>query len=180
MTNGSPLEYALAGLLKQKPQSGYDLRKIFATTPMRHFSDSPGSIYPALRRLRSRKWVSAAAQDDNARKRQVFRLTRAGDRALIEWLRQPITRSDVVWRMDELLLRFAFLDGNVRRTQSQKFLLEFEREVENYTHELREYFANFGPGIRSSTGALAFSNGIEGYEAHLAWARRARKKLSEA
>ena len=31
--------------------SGYDLRKIFTTTAMGSFSDSPGAIYPALARL---------------------------------------------------------------------------------------------------------------------------------
>jgi len=40
----SVLGYALLGLLQQQDRSGYDLRKIFSTTPMKSFSDSPGSI----------------------------------------------------------------------------------------------------------------------------------------
>ena len=47
----SLLGYALLGLLHQKPSSGYALRRVFATTPMGTFSDSPGAIYPALGRL---------------------------------------------------------------------------------------------------------------------------------
>lgn len=47
----SLLGYALLGLLHQRPSSGYALRRTFATMPMGTFSDSPGAIYPALRRL---------------------------------------------------------------------------------------------------------------------------------
>lgn len=167
------------GLLKQNPQSGYDLRKVFATTPMRHFSDSPGSIYPALRRLQGRKWLAATAESGSARKRQVFRVTRAGERALIEWLSQEITRDDVIWGLDELILRFAFLDGNVERGVTLRFLEQLECELSKYLGELRQYAGNFGPEIEFTTGVLAFQSGIRGYEAQLAWARHAQKEFKE-
>ena len=47
----SLLGFALLGLLHQKSASGYDLRKIFASTAMGTFSDSPGAIYPTLTML---------------------------------------------------------------------------------------------------------------------------------
>jgi DNA-binding PadR family transcriptional regulator len=42
MKTASPLEFALIGLLRHRAQSGYDLRKTFIDTAMRHYSDSPG------------------------------------------------------------------------------------------------------------------------------------------
>ncbi len=179
MNPRSALEYAITGLLKGQAQSGYDLRKVFATTPMRHFSDSPGSIYPALRRLQVRGWLAAATEADSGRGRQVFRVTKAGERALLAWLRQPVTRDDVIWRVDELLLRFAFFDGNLNRVATLEFLQEFERELQAYTRELRAYAAQF-PLEKSSTGTLAFCNGVRQYEAHLAWTRQTQKELREA
>lgn len=178
MNHGSALEYALLGLLKQEPRSGYDLRKVFATTPMRHFSDSPGSIYPALRRLQAREWLNASAEKGSARQRQVFRVTPAGDRALINWLRQPLGRDDIIWRLDELILRFALLDGSVDRDTTLHFLGELERELAAYTRELSEHAETFGAAIAATTGGLAFQNGIQQYEAHLAWAKGARDKLT--
>lgn len=165
------------GLLKQEPQSGYDLRKVFAMTPMRHFSDSPGSIYPALKRLVARKWITARSENGNGRGRQIFRVTAEGQRALMKWLERPVTRADVIWRSEELMLRFALMDNNVGRAATAKFLAEFEREMEAYTQELREYKKMFGAGIRSTTGGLAFENGIISYEAQLAWVRIARKEI---
>ena len=51
MISYSILGYALLGLIYQQPLSGYDVKKIFASTPMAGFSDSPGAIYPALRKV---------------------------------------------------------------------------------------------------------------------------------
>jgi len=176
MVHASPLEYALIGLLKQKAQSGYDLRKQFSTTPMRHFSDSPGSIYPALRRLESRHWLSAAKENDG-RQRQLFRVTKTGEHAFITWLKQPPTREDVIWRAGEVMLRFAFQSGNVPPSVTQQFLEVLETELTAYVRELREFAQQSGLAKHSSTGALAFACGVEGYEAQLAWAKRARKVM---
>ena len=56
----STLGFALLGLLQQQPRSGYALRRVFATTPMGHYSSSPGAIYPALRRLEQQGLVRGA------------------------------------------------------------------------------------------------------------------------
>jgi len=138
-SSASALEFALLGLLRHQAQSGYDLRRTFATTPMRHFSDSPGSIYPALRRMKARRWLNASGANGDARKRQEFAITDAGKRALVQWLRQPVIREDVIWRLEQIMLRFAFLDGNVDRSVTHRFLDQFELELAAYVRELREH-----------------------------------------
>ncbi len=175
----SSLEFVLLGLLANKPQSGYDLRKVFADTPMRHFSDSPGSIYPALGRLKARKWVTAARERDSSRRREIFHIAKAGKQALIAWLQKPFGRSQVIRGLETLLLRFAFFDGNLSRSQACSFLAHLERELNEYIRELETYATTAGLLNSTNTGALAFSDGLDGYRAHLLWARRARKVLSE-
>lgn len=183
MNTNSTLELALLGLLRQKPQSGYDLRKTFATTAMRHFSDSPGSIYPALRRLEARSWIAADPQvgndPENRRGRQVFGLTPAGITVLVEWLERPVTRDDVLWRMPEVMLRFAFMDTNVPRSTALRFLSEFELALGAYVAELRIDLERMSSKVPINTGLLAFQSGIEGFEAQLSWARKARARLAE-
>lgn len=179
MPTASNLEFALLGLLRQKPQSGYDLRKTFASTAMRHYSDSPGSIYPALRRLQSRGWITADAKPTDGRGRQVFHLAPAGAGALVEWLSQPVTYDDVVWRSAELMLRFAFMDGNVPRSTAVGFLEQFERALSSYVGELRGDFERSSSLMPLNTGLLAFQCGIESMESQLSWARQARLRLVE-
>jgi DNA-binding PadR family transcriptional regulator len=177
MKTVSTLEYALIGLLRQKAQSGYDLRKTFTETAMRHYSDSPGSIYPALRRLRTRGLIEAEPKD--RRGREVFHLTPAGVESLLKWLSQDISREDVMFRLAELMLRFAFMDGNVPRATAILFLEQFEREFSVYVAELRVKFERDSYLKPVHTGLLAFQSGIEGMEAQLNWARNARARLAE-
>jgi DNA-binding PadR family transcriptional regulator len=181
MKRQSSLEFALLGLLQQQAQSGYDLRKTFATTAMRHFSDSPGSIYPALRRLEERRWITAEspALPVDPRRRRVFRLTAAGRETLVARISLPVTRQDVIWQLPELMLRFAFMDGNVPRATAIRFLTDFERELGGYVEELRGQWEQMGSLVSIHTGVLAFQSGIEGFEAQLEWARRSRALLAE-
>jgi DNA-binding PadR family transcriptional regulator len=177
MKSASALEFALLGLLRQKAQSGYDLRKTFTETAMRHYSDSPGSIYPALRRLQRRGLIEAEPKD--RRGREVFHLTPAGVESLLAWLSQSVSREDAMWRVAELMLRFAFMDGNVPRSTTIRFLNEFERERSIYVAELRAKFERSSYMKPVHTSLLAFQSGIEGMEAQLNWARKARARLEE-
>src|SRR5258708_27572222 len=187
MANASTLEMALVGLLRPKPQSGYDLRKTFAATAMRHYSDSPGSIYPALRRLETRGWIAPVAQGGSgidegqrdARRRQEFALTEAGKGALIAWLERELTREDVMLRTAELMLRFVFMDGNVPRSTTIRFLDQFIRELGVYAGELRAQFEQTSARTPLHTGLLAFESGIKGMETQLAWAQEARTRLAK-
>ena len=47
-------EHILLGLICLSPSSGYDLKRIFAATPMGIYQPSSGALYPALRRLEQR------------------------------------------------------------------------------------------------------------------------------
>jgi DNA-binding PadR family transcriptional regulator len=173
------LDATLLGLLDQAAQSGYDLRRAFVQTPLKHFSQSPGAIYPALRRLEKRGLVAAVtAARRGGRRRRALRITAAGRRALAAWVGQPLTRADVVWRMDELALRFAFMEQTHTPARALRFLADLEREVRAYLAELRRYRASAAPAM-SRTGLLAFDSGVAGYEGQARWAQVAAKTLKQ-
>src|ERR1700734_1512981 len=111
MDTSSILGYALLGLVSQQLLSGYDVKKIFASTPMAGFSDSPGAIYPALRRLERLGFVrGGGGQLGGLRRRRVFEITAKGAASLKAWQSRPIVEEDMVHHVAELLLRFAFMD----------------------------------------------------------------------
>jgi DNA-binding PadR family transcriptional regulator len=166
----SRLGYALLGLLQQAPASGYDLRRIFASTAMGTFSDSPGAIYPALARLEQQGMIRGRVEKSGLRQRQVFRITVSGFEELQQWLLHPICRDDLVHGFDVLMLRFAFMDGVVGRNASVQFLEKLAAELEEYVAELRYYMEQHKSEMPIS-GMLALENGIRGYEGSLQWAR---------
>lgn len=171
MENDSLLGFALLGLIQQQPMSGYDLRKIFASTAMGSFSDSPGAIYPALRRLEARGLVRSEVQASTSlRKRRLFRIAPKGLAAFKGWLRKPVTRDDVIRRSGDLMLRFAFMDQAVGEERTVRFLRELAEELEGYISSLHEYFKSHASEMPLS-GRLAGECGMQEYEARLRWAR---------
>jgi len=175
-TAASTLEFALLGLIRQGLGSGYKLRKQFSTTPMGHYSDSPGSIYPALKRLEQRRWIRRLKEDGGPRGRQSYGVTPAGESALRAWMMRPMAREDVVKRQDELLLRFAFMGQAADGATAITFLEGYARECAGYARELRKFLATM-PQETAESGRLALENGVAGYETQARWARRALARL---
>jgi DNA-binding PadR family transcriptional regulator len=172
------LGYALMGLLHQKARSGYELRKVFATTPIGSFSDSPGSIYPALARLEKRRWIRAAGETgDNPRQRKRFSLAPAGLAQLKRWLALPVTSQEVASANDRLWLRCAFVQQVLGIDETLRFLREAEREMTTYLAGLREYRREFMSGVEFSSGQLAFECGLAGVAVSLRGIRRAIQQI---
>jgi DNA-binding PadR family transcriptional regulator len=169
----SRLGHALLGLLSQQPASGYGIRRLFTDTPMQAFSDSPGAIYPALRRLEAAGLIRGRVESSSGlRRRQVFRLTAAGTSALKEWLRRPVTHEEVVGDVDGLMLRFAFMDQTIGEAAAVRFLEALRRELQAHAPALRQYLRAHRTGM-SRSGRLALESGIRSYEALLVWCRDA-------
>jgi DNA-binding PadR family transcriptional regulator len=170
MKETSLLAYALLGLLQQQPRSGYDLRKIFAHTPMGTFSDSPGAIYPALQRLQKRGLISGKVHTSSGlRRRRLFRPTSSGKRAFKAWQTRAITSDDVIQRVDELMLRFGFMDETAGSAQAMRFLRALAKELTAYIPSLRRFLKVQGASMPLS-GRLALESGIRSYETLLDWA----------
>jgi DNA-binding PadR family transcriptional regulator len=171
MSDISLLGYALLGLIHQQPLSGYDVKKIFASTPMAGFSDSPGAIYPALGKLEKGGMIRGEIQQmQGLRRRRVFQITPAGLTSLKAWQRQPIQEEDVFRRIGELMLRFAFMDATLGAPRSQAFLEEFAAKLALHIPTLHDYLRAHAKSMPVS-GRLALECGIQEFETRLSWAK---------
>ena len=169
----SKLGCALLGLLQQKPSSGYDLRKIFSTTAMTTYSDSPGAIYPALQRLQEQGLIRGTIESGTGlRRRQVFQLTAKGTAELRKWIARPVLRADVIRGLDEVMLRFAFSEQAVGPSASVRILQSLQAELASYIPDLHAQLSAGKPTMPRS-GRLALESGIQGYECLLRWTRDA-------
>jgi DNA-binding PadR family transcriptional regulator len=176
-TELSTLSLAILGLISQRPLTGYDLRKVFLTTPLGHFSSSPGAIYPALKRIEEAGWIrSVAAEGQTRRQRVLYEITDRGLGVLRQRLSQPVTSEDVIWRMDDLMLRFAFMDGLIGRAATVRFLEDFAARIDAHVADLRRYFEG-AKDILPVCGKLAMANGLQNYETNAQWARQAITEL---
>lgn len=173
------LGFALLGLIHQEPRSGYDLCKIFETTPLVHYSSSPGAIYPALRRLeRDGLLAGQVEKRSSLRPRRVFELTESGVEALAAWVAQPVTHDDIVWRVEELMLRFSFMGQLVDGATTTAFLGQLADGIDVVVEGLERHLSTMRD-VEPPHGRLALEHGIESYRGLARWARRASAEIRE-
>jgi DNA-binding PadR family transcriptional regulator len=169
------LDFAILGLIHQQPSTGYEIRKVFETTALGNYSSSPGTIYPALKRLKKLEMV---VQKDTDANRKLLFITVAGEEALKEWLAMPIEKEDIAKRDHILLLRFAFMEDLLGEDEKIFFLESFRDELRKYIKELQEFHQDEGEAM-GLHGRLAFEHGIEMYQMNLKWVNRALRTIKK-
>jgi len=165
----TPLGYAVLGLIGIEPQSGYEVCKVFEETPMEVYSSSPGAIYPAIRRLKALKLVAPEKGGDGTAR---LAITARGREMLVRWLTRPITAGDVKRGLDQLMLRFAYMEHYVPRGELTRFLAAFNVAVEAHLGEVKRYYAQ-NAATTSLVGRLALEHGIDSIAANLRWGQSA-------
>lgn len=174
----SPLGYALMGLLSQGQKSGYELRKCFAETPLAKYSSSPGSVYPAIRRLvEGGLIVKTPRPGAVATTKSVFRLTGAGVKSLRAWLRaEGLSSDELVAAMDIIPLRFGFMEGVLPKHECLAYMSVVHEGLTNKIAELEAYVENHETDL-GYHGRLAMELGIAVYRTWIDWAAGVIKSL---
>jgi len=165
------LGYALLGLVKAEPRTGYALRMVFETTPMGNYSSSPGSIYPALKGLEKQGLVSAEAA---GKRKSVLHITPEGRRQFDDWLTAPMGLEESV---DTALLRFAFLHDYPGRQVTLEFLATFIFVIAGRTSGLRNWLSGDEAQAMPLQARLAVGHGLRSLEASTQWASEAYEAL---
>jgi hypothetical protein len=83
----------------------------------------------------------------------------------------PISREDVIWRLDHLHLRFSFM-GLLPIEASRRFLSGLAEGLQAYAVELQAQLDAF-PNLPTPQPKLALAHGLEMTRATAQWARTA-------
>jgi DNA-binding PadR family transcriptional regulator len=168
-------EHILLGLVCLSPASGYDLKRIFATTPMGVYQPSSGSIYPALRRLESQGLVKARPGEPT-RHRRVYEPTQVGRAAHEAWLRTTVEASTVARDLGLHLMRFAMMEHACSREEVLTFLGDLKDALTALTAGLERSVAATAQ-LDDRHPGLALDHGLAVYRASLRWTRHAIAEL---
>jgi DNA-binding PadR family transcriptional regulator len=186
-------------LLARGANTGNGLVRLLREFPVGGHGQSPGAVYPALRRLedaefvqhrlrkRGRRWLCGRSKQGYLRryyprKRQrEYVLTYRGIAELRRWAREPVTRADLLERPDFLLLRFAMVPGLLGPVATQRFLGQYARIAREVTEDTRRYVERFAIDSVDATRdmsanvRLAFDLTIDVLDARARWAWRASR-----
>lgn len=174
--------YVLLGLLAiESTQSGYDLKKTIEGSVGFFWGESYGQLYPTLKQLTAEGLVSSTTPKSTAgRKRQLYSITAAGQKALKEWLALPYRMAPL---RDEFLLKLFFgHTAGIESTISQV------KEFQIKTRELVQYLEMIGQVSKQRQSErpeliywlLTLEYGLAQQRATLTWSENALAQLTKA
>jgi DNA-binding PadR family transcriptional regulator len=170
------LGFLVLGFVRLTPASGFDLRRVFATTPLGNFSGSPGAIYPLLARLKRERLLKGMVDRTNPRRpRTVYRITAAGTAALREWVKTPIDAQGARRYPDLFGIRVAFMEGGlVSDAERREILASFEGVLAAEIAHLGSVLARIPPTARGIRSLLVQAQAM--YRFRLRWVRSEQKR----
>jgi DNA-binding PadR family transcriptional regulator len=174
-------EHVLLGMICLSPASGYDLKRVFATTPLGFYQPSSGALYPALRRLETKGLVQAKALEEtgeSARHRRVYEPTEAGQTIHVAWLRTPVDPATASRDLGLHLMRFVMMEHALPREEVLGFLDNLKEALAALTAGLERYMAT--AELDNHHPRLALDHGVAVHRASLDWAERAIEALRAA
>jgi DNA-binding PadR family transcriptional regulator len=178
-------EHILLGLICTSPASGYDLKRIFAVTPMGVYQPSSGALYPALHRLERRGMVRTQAGSGDAgppaRHRRVYEPTPAGRAAHAGWLRTPVDPATAARDLGLHLMRFVMMERVFPPDEVLAFLHGLADALAGFVAQLEQYTATAAAGdMTDRHPRLAVDHGLAVHRASLEWTRQTIAALSDA
>ena len=174
-------EHILLGLICLAPASGYDLKRIFAATPMGLYQPSSGALYPALRRLELRGLVQAQAGTGRAgqaaRHRRVYEPTDTGQAAHMSWLRTPLEPVTAARDLGLHLMRFVMMERLLPHEEVLMFLQDLADALAALVAQLEQFAA---ADLAERHPRLALDHGLAVHRASLQWTKATIETLSAA
>ena len=159
------LEYTVLGALAEGPLHGYELRKRLTAILGHLRALSYGSLYPCLRRLQMRGWVTATeVASTSARRKVSYTLTDAGREAFNAWVGSV---GPEAWEDEAFAARMAFFSRTEARVRLR--ILEGRRarleerlaELEGSINRTRERVDDYALTLQE--------HGVEGARREVSW-----------
>ena len=139
---------------------------------MGNYSSSPGTIYPATRKLQKLGFIV-----QETKKNGLLKITDEGKIRMKSWLTQPLTSEMVTKEFHVLILKFAFMDHLVSQQEKVTFLESFSQLTKTYLKSLEAYGQSEEALQLPVHSRLSFEYGFANLKTQLSWIRSTLKTI---
>jgi len=140
------LDYIAMGMVLDEALTGYDIRREIETGIGNFYKASYGSLYPALKKLAGKGYLTMSEQLHGNRVKKYYEATALGKGAFLEWLSAPF---DLRSGSDSLLARiyfFGVLPEDVRKQQLQAYELYYQQMLRKLQTLEQRFSASLADG----------------------------------
>jgi PadR family transcriptional regulator AphA len=171
MPKTNTTRYALLGVLRIAPGSGYDIKKLCDISISHFWNENYGHIYPMLRQLESEGLVTRESQQTPGRPpKSVYKITQEGTDELKQWLLKPPEHHPMRF---ELMLKVFFAQD----LPAGDVIAKLRREREENARKLEAY-RGIEEGLKASEPQRS-APGLRYWLACLDFGKRFSKALVE-
>lgn len=128
----------LLGLIQMKPRiSGYEMKTIIRDSTGFFFTAHLSQIYPALKDLTQRGWVThETIQQDGKPNLKVYTITEAGSEALAEWLTSPYEFDRTRSSFDMYFTKLIFMGS----LEPEQIVAYIDSGIKAFSSEFADYY----------------------------------------
>ena len=174
------IEYVVMGMVLHKPLTGYDIKKEIETGIGNFYKSSYGNLYPALKKLTDKGFLTLTEQTHVDRLKKYYLATELGKTAFLEWLTSPL---DPGYESISLLIRVFFfgeLSEDIRTQELHKHELYIQQRLQQL-QEMEKQFSKPNMDSRYYYEMSTLYHGIMFIQGTMRWLKhiREQKPLSE-
>ncbi len=133
------LESIILGMISEHDLTGYDIKKMIENGIGVFYKASYGSLYPALKRLTEKGFLTTSEKPQGGRKKIFYHITKEGQDQFFEWLSSPM---DIFEGTNTHLAKVYFFD-NLSPEIRERQLFEYEINNRNYLKKLLDLEKRF-------------------------------------
>lgn len=128
------MDKIILGLLSKKELTVYAIKIAMDKSISKFYSNSFGSINPAIKKLEKNNMIICSERIENSRLKKIYQITKNGKEEYGKWIEQPIKQGRL---KDEVLIRIFFL-GDSNRRQQKKLIQNYLEVLDESKKELEE------------------------------------------
>ena len=126
-------EFITLGMVLHEELTGYDIKKKIEAGIGNFYKASHGSLYPALKKLTDKDFLSKTEQTQGNRQKKYYKATESGKAAFLEWLSSPYD----INTGDEVHLAQVYFFGELPEELRIKRLKEHEFYLQQMLQQLQ-------------------------------------------
>ena len=173
------IQYAILGLLSREPLSGYDLKKIIASTDVFYWSGNSNQIYTSLSQLHRDGLVTQEVQfQESLPAKKIYSITAKGRAALRDWV---LKTEELPEFRSTFLVQLAGAEG-FSTEELDNLMRRYEEEIHTQLHMQQENARRLAPGpARSPQEQYLWErillHQISLYQTELEWIQKTRQGI---
>lgn len=173
--NQSSIKHVILGLLRQDPQSGYDLKKTMMDSPIFFWSGNNNQIYTSLTQLYRDGMVTYIVKEMEGRpSKKIYTITKKGEKQLKEWILSEPTLP----QLENIFMIKLYLSDHLGKTERNNFIKTYENELSIKLLMIKEEKKRGMNATRSQARIkmwnLLMDNIISFYENEINWIRKVK------